>query len=172
MVAKPDDKAAGGFRFQTWSPVDDGWMWTDTNFKGARDELDRLIHNVAHARPEDERPALEAIGDRLSALSDQAVADLLHVIRTAMVAAQPSHSKADHAKRMRDQRKFYQTMKHLDVEDVAEATGIDPDQRHAAKEVEKAMAERPKAFPVLPAHDIRRGLKKVPRNRKSKPPQD
>jgi hypothetical protein len=173
MGAKRDDRAAGGFRFEPWTSVDDDMI---DKFTNARDELAALINNIACSRPEDERPALEAIGDRLSDLDDRTVADLLHVLKTAMVAAQPEHLRADHLRRMRDQRKFYETMKHLDVADVAETAGIDPDQRHAAKRVEIAMAERREnegdAFPVLPAHDIRRGLKKVPRNRKSKPPQE
>jgi hypothetical protein len=173
MIAKRDDKAAGGFRFEPWTPVDDDMIEKFTN---ARDELAALINNIACSRPEEERPALEAAGDRLRDLDDRTVADMLHLIRTAMVAAQPQHSKPDHAKRMRDRRKFIETMKHLDVDDVADVAGIDPDQHHAAKLVERAMAERRKnegkAFAVLPTHDIRRGLKKVPRNRKSKPPRE
>jgi hypothetical protein len=171
MVAKSDDTKAGGFRFEPWTPVDDD-MIKKPSFTDARDEFAALINNIACARPGEERPALLDVCDRLRDLDDRTVADLLKVIKTAMVAAQPSHSPVEHAKRMRDRRKFYETMKQLDVEDVAEAAGIDPDQRHAAKLVEVAMAERRKkkaVFRVLPAHDIRRGLKKVPRK---KPPQE
>jgi hypothetical protein len=176
MVAKRDDAAAGGFRFEPWVPVDEADMFTDADFKNARDELRRLINNLVYSRPEDERPALLAAGDRLLLHDDQTVADLLATIKTAMVAARPSHSKDDHQKRRRDRRKWYETMKHLDVDFVANEAGIDPDQRLATKEVGRAMDKRRKnegrAFPVLPGHDIRRGLKKISRHRKSKPTEE
>lgn len=50
MVAKRDDAAAGGFRFEPWTPVDEADMFTDANFKNARDELRRLINNLVRGR--------------------------------------------------------------------------------------------------------------------------
>ena len=50
MVAKRDDAAAGGFRFEPWTPVDKADMFTDANFKNARDELRRLINNLVRGR--------------------------------------------------------------------------------------------------------------------------
>jgi hypothetical protein len=87
MVAKRDDKAAGGFRFEGWTWEDGGDMGSPPGFKDARGELFWLINNVALARPEEERPALVAAGNRLTDLDEATVADMLKMVRTAMSAA-------------------------------------------------------------------------------------
>jgi hypothetical protein len=183
MVAKRDDTGlAGGFRFDPWAPVDD-MMDERTSFRNARDEFAALMNNITYARPEEERSALLAALDRLSCHDDLLVVDVLKIVRTAMIAAQPRHSKADHAKRMRDQRVFQATMKTLHVNAVMEEEGLDPDQFNAPKKIAHAMDRRKKdvgdeyyRVETLPDHDIRRGLKRLKREtpptifpKKSKP---
>jgi hypothetical protein len=167
MVAKRDDGLAGGFRFDPWTPVDD-MMDERTSFTGARDELATLINNIAYARPEGERSALLAALDHLKRHDDRVIVDLLSIVKTAMVAAQPKNSLIDHKQRMRDYRKFYETLKMLHVNDVMEGEGLDPDQFNAPKEIAHAMDRRKKdpkdeyyRVEPLPVHDIRRGLKRL-----------
>jgi hypothetical protein len=169
MVAKRDDTGlAGGFRFDPWMPVDEGDMYAGTSFRNARDELATLINNIAYARPEDEREALLAVGTSVRDLDDTTTGHMLTLIRTAMVAAQPRHSKTDHLQRRRERRAFQATLKTLHVNAVMEEEGLDPDQRNATNLVGKAMYRRKKdpndeyyRVEPLPDHDIRRGLKRL-----------
>jgi hypothetical protein len=179
MVAKRDDAAAGGFRFEPWTPVDKADMFTDANFKNARDELRRLINNLVHSRPEDERPALLAAGDRLLLHDDQTVADLLATIKMAMIAAQPKHSKVDHQKYRRDQKTHLAMLRTtLEIDYAADDAGIDPGKRHAPQRVQSAMIKRAKdpnrdydvEAPSL--RTISRTLAELAKHRKSKPPQE
>jgi hypothetical protein len=176
MVAKRDDTKAGGFRFYPWTPVDDADMWTRTSFKDARDELRWLINNVAYARPEDERPALEAVGDRLLLHDDQTIADVLKAVKTAMIASQPKHSKADHQKYRSDQKAHYAMLRTtLEIYYATDDNGIDPGERHAAKLVQRKMADRAKDpnrdydIKVPSLRTISRTLAELAKHRKSKP---
>jgi hypothetical protein len=174
MVAKRDDTAAGGFRFEPWTPVDDIYVRNSAGFKDSRDELTWLINNAACARPEEEREALLAAGNRLCDLDDQTVADLLKVISTAMVAAQPKHSKADHQKRRYDHKTFYATLRKNEIYDAADNAKIEPGQPHAPKKVERAMVDRAKDpnrdydIDVPSRRTIARALMELSRYRKSK----
>ena len=179
MVAKRDDAVAGGFRFEPWTPVDQADMFTDANFKNARDELRRLINNVAYARPEDERPALSAIADGCRDLSDQTAADMLKAIKTAMIAAQPKHSKVDHQKYRRDQKTHIAILRTtLEIDYAADDAGIDPGQRHAPKLVQSAMINRAKDperdydIKVPSPRTISQTLAELAKHGKSKPPQE
>ena len=103
----------------------------------------RLINNLVYSRPEDERPALLAAGDRLLLHDDQTVADLLTTIKTAMIAAQPKHSKVDHQKYRRDQKTHLAMLRTtLEIDYAVHDAGIDPGKRHAPQLVQSAMIKR------------------------------
>ena len=117
-----------------------------TTFTDARDELYWLINNVAYSRPEDERPALSpSLIGCCDLHDDQTVADMLKTIKTAMIAAQPKHSKVDHQKYRRDQKTHIAMLRTtLEIDYAADDAGIDPGKRHAPKLVQSAMIKRAK----------------------------
>ena len=154
-------------------------MFTDADFKNARDELRRLINNLVYSRPEDERPALLATGDRPLLHDDQTVADLLATIKTAMIAAQPKHSKVDHQKYRRDQKTHLAMLRTtLEIDYAADDAGIDPGKRHAPQRIQSAMIKRAKDpdrdydIKVPSLRTISRTLAELAKHRKSKPTQE